>query len=154
MTGAERKMKPWLKKLLIIGSILFLVGAVAAWLILTAKFSDTKQSKAAFTVNAMDFISEFQKSDSAANHKYREQIITVNGRVAELESADTTINVKMEDTLTGSYAIFAFQQQHLNEARQLKVGDSVSIKGSCSGGVYSEILGTEYITFQRCTVNK
>jgi TolA-binding protein len=154
MTGAERKMKPWLKKLLITGLILLLVGGFAVWYIFTEKFSDTTERKAAFTVNAMDFIGEFQKSDSAANNKYREQIITVNGRISELESADTTINVKMKDTLTGSYIIFAFQQQHLKEAKQLKEGDSVSIKGSCSGGVYSSILETEFITFKRCAINK
>jgi TolA-binding protein len=154
MTGAERKMKPWLKKLLITGLILLLVGGFAVWYIFTEKFSDTTERKAAFTVNAMDFIGEFQKNDSAANNKYREQIITVNGRISELESADTTINVKMKDTLTGSYIIFAFQQQHLKEAKQLKEGDSVSIKGSCSGGVYSSILETEFITFKRCAINK
>jgi len=154
MTAGERKMKPWLKKLLITGFVLLVVGGVAVWYILTEKFADTTESKAAFTVNAMDFIGEFQKSDSAANTKYREQIITVNGRIAELESADTTINVKMTDTLTGSYIIFAFQQQHLKEAKQLKTGDSVSIKGSCSGGVYSSILETEFITFKRCAINK
>jgi len=154
MTGAERKMKPWLKKLLIIGLILLVIGGVAAWYIFTEKFSDTTERKAAFTVNAIDFINEFKQNDGAANSKYREQIITVNGRVSELESADTTINVKMIDTLTGSYAIFAFQEQHLKEAKQLKVGDSVSIKGSCSGGVYSAILETEFISFKRCAVNK
>jgi hypothetical protein len=102
----------------------------------------------------MDLINEFQKSDSIASIKYREQIVTVNGRVSELEPADTTINVKMTDTLSGSYIIFAFQQQHLNEAKQLKEGDSVSIKGSCSGGVYSEILEAYKIDFKRCALDK
>ena len=89
-----------------------------------------------------------------ANKKYAEKIITVNGRVTETESADTTINIKMIDSLTDAYIIFAFQEQHLKEAKQLKEGDSVSIKGSCSGGIYSNILETEFVTFKRCTVNK
>ena len=102
----------------------------------------------------MELINEFQQSDSLANKKYVEKIITVNGRVTEMEAVDTTMNIKMIDTLTNAYIIFAFQQQHLKETKQLKVGDSISIKGSCSGGVYSSILETEYITFKRCTVNK
>ena len=40
------------------------------------------------------------------------------------------------------------------EAKMLKEGDSVSIKGSCSGGKYSSILDTESITFKRCAINK
>jgi TolA-binding protein len=154
MAVAARQKKSWVKKILITVLVLVLVGAAAIWYIFTEKFSDISESKPVFTVSAMKLISEFQQSDAAANSKYREQVITVNGKVAELEQADTTINVKMTDTLTGSYIIFAFQQQHLKEAKQLKTGDSVSIKGSCSGGVYSSILETEYITFKRCAINK
>ena len=136
------------------GLLLLLAGGGAVWYIFNEKFTDTSERKAAFTVNAIDLIHEFQQSDSLANKKYAEKIITVNGRISELEAADTTINVKMIDTLTDAYIIFAFQQQHLKEAKQLKEGDSVSIKGSCSGGTYSEILETEFITFKRCAVNK
>ena len=64
------------------------------------------------------------------------------------------MNIKFVDTTSGSYAIFAFQEQHIAETKTVKVGDSVSIKGSCSGGILSEILGTESITFKRCTLNK
>jgi hypothetical protein len=105
-------------------------------------------------VNAIDLLHEFQKNDSLANKKYADKIITVNGRISELETADTTINVKIADTLTDAYIIFAFQQQHLNEAKTLKEGDTVSIKGSCSGGTYSQILETEFITFKRCAINQ
>lgn len=154
MMVSKRKMNPWLKRLLVGGLLLLLAGGAAVWYIFNEKFTDTSERKAAFTVNAIDLIREFQKSDSLANKKYAEKIITVNGRISELEAADTTINVKMIDTLTDAYIIFAFQQQHLKEAKQLKEGDSVSIKGSCSGGTYSEILETEFITFKRCAVNK
>jgi tRNA_anti-like len=150
----KQKKRYWLKRVLLAGLVLLLLGAAAVWYIFTEKFEDTSKREAAFTVNAMDLLSEFQKDDSAANKKYAEKIITVNGRVFETEAADTTINIKMVDTLTDAYIIFAFQTQHLAAAKQLKEGDSVSIKGSCSGGSYSEILETEFITFKRCAVNK
>jgi hypothetical protein len=149
-----KKMKPLYRYLLIGGGVLFLAGAVTAWWILTDKFADTTTRKPHFTVQAQDFINEFQKDLKAANAKYTEKIVVVNGVVSELESADTTINVKIADTATGSYAIFAFQEQHLAEAKQLKEGDQVSIKGSCSGGAYSSILEAYFITFKRCALNK
>jgi tRNA_anti-like len=154
MSELKRKRSPWVKRILIAGLVLLVAGGVTAWFIFTEKFTDTTKREAAFTVNAMDLLHEFQKSDSLANIKYAEKIITVNGRVTETEAADTTINIKMIDTATSSYIIFAFQQQHLAEAKQLKAGDSVSIKGSCSGGTYSDILETEFVTFKRCAINK
>lgn len=150
----EKKKSPWLKRILIAGFVLLVAGGAGIWYIFNEKFTDTKDRKADFTVTAADLLKEFQQGDSAANKKYAEKIIVVNGRVTATEAADTTVNIKMEDTLTGSYIIFAFQQQHIREAKQLHEGDSVSIKGSCSGGIYSEILEAEFVTFKRCTLNK
>lgn len=149
-----KEKRSWLKKILITGLILAVSGGAIYWYIATEKFADTKDRQAAFTVNAIDFIREFEKDDKAANKKYADKIITVNGMVSEIEAADTTMNIKFIDTTSGSYAIFAFQEQHVAEAETVKIGDSVSIKGSCSGGILSEILGTESITFKRCTLNK
>ena len=154
MAELQRKKNPWVKRILITGLLALVAGAIAIWFIFTEKFTDTTRREAAFTVNAMDFLQEFQKNDSLANAKYREKIITINGRVSETEAADTTINIKMIDTATDAYIIFAFQQQHLAEAKQLKEGDSISIKGSCSVGTNSEILETEFVTFKRCAINK
>lgn len=147
-------MNPWIKRILIALFLVLIAGVLIIWYVFSEKFTDTKQRKEHFTINAMDFLKEFQQNDSSANKKYAEKIIVVNGRVSETEAADTTVNIKMVDTTTDAYIIFAFQRQYLEEARQLKIGDSVSIKGSCSGGIYSEILETEFVTFKRCTLNK
>lgn len=142
--------------------IFLLAGPVVVWLGFYAassyleneKFEDTANSSAAYTVNAVDLIREFQANDSLANAKYREKIITVNGKIASLETPnDSTVNIKFTDT-TGSYAIFPFHGEAVSDVKSLKAGDSVSVKGSCSGGVLSAILGIESITFKRCTLNK
>ena len=143
-----------LKRILIGGFILLVAGIGIYLYIASEKFADTQNRKSAYTVNALDFIKEFQENNSAANKKYADKIITVNGRVSEVEPADTTMNIKFIDTATGAYVIFAFQEQHLAEAKTVKVGESISIKGSFSSGVYSEILGTIFITFKRSALNK
>lgn len=149
----KKKKASLKKKLLWSGLILIVALALVYFYVATEKFSDTKDRKSAFTVNAIDFIREFEQSDSAANAKYVDKIVTLTGRVSEIEAADTTLNLKFIDTTTGSYVIFAFQKQHLSEAKTVKVGDSVSVKGSCSGGVYSEILGVESISFKRSALD-
>ncbi|MBS1512280.1 MAG: hypothetical protein JST86_15630 [Bacteroidetes bacterium] len=154
MAEAQKKRKPWLKWILITGGVGLIAAVVIIYYLFTLKYDDTADTKSDYTVSAMDFLNEFKKNDSLANKKYTEKIITVRGRITELQPADTTINIQMTDTTSGSYVIFAFQQQHLAEARQLKVGDSVAIKGSCSGGTYSEILDAEKVEFKRSAVVK
>ena len=80
------------------------------------------------------------------------KIIAVKGIITATEQADTTMNIKMEDTTTGSYLIFAFQQQHMADAKRLKEGNSVVIKGVFSDGIYSDIKEAYFINFQRSTV--
>jgi hypothetical protein len=149
-----KSKRPWVKKLLLIILVLAVAGAAVYWYVATEQFADTKDRKSVFTVNALDFIKEFEKDDKAANARYANKIITVNGRVAEMEPADTTVNIKFIDTTSGSYVIFNFQEKHSGEAKTLNVGDSASIKGSCSGSIMSEILGTHSISFKRCALNK
>ena len=146
----NKRYKKWGVALL----VLVFAGGAVMWYIFAEKFEDTGKVKADYTVNAPDFIKEFQQNEAVANKKYAEKIIIVNGTVSEIKNADTTSNIIMADTGSGAYIIFAFQQQHLAEARQMRAGDNVSIKGSCSGGAHSEILETDYITFKRCAVNK
>ena len=132
-----------------------IVLGVIYWAVATEKFSDTNKRKSAYTISALNLIHEFLQNDSASNKKYTEQILTVNGRISELEAPDTsTVNVKFIDPVTGSFAIFAFQDTHLAEGKSLKVGDSVSIKASCSGGIYSAALELTKIDFKRATLNK
>jgi hypothetical protein len=137
MTAGMNK-KNWLKKLLLAGILLLVIGGGIAWYIFTDKFEDTAAAKSVYSVNALNLINEFKKNDSASNKKYTEQIVTVNGKITSVEAADTTVNLKITNP-EGSYIIFAFQQKDIADAKKVKEGDSVSIKGSCSGGSYSEI---------------
>ena len=150
-----KKKSPWKKRILWSVLILILAGAGIYIYYATQKFDDTNEVKADYTVEFPAFIKEFLASDSAANAKYRDRIVVVNGTISAVEPADSaTTNVKFVDSTSGSYVIFAFQEQHAAEAKKLKEGDVVSFKGSCSGGTFSEILGVEKIDFKRSALNK
>ena len=146
--------KEIVKRLLVVGSILLVIGAGVYFYFATLTHNDTSKLKVDYSVEAVPFIKEFETDYKTANKKYAEKIIAVKGIVTSAEPADTTMNIKMTDTTTGSYLIFAFQDQHMKEAKGLRPGDVVVIKGSCSDGVYSEILGTYFISFKRSTVEK
>ena len=148
------KNKKILKWLLISGGSLLVIGIAVYFYYATRTHEDTAGLNVDYTVEAIQFIKEFENDHKAANKKYAEKIIAVKGIVTATEPADTTMNIKMTDTTTGSYLIFAFQEQHMTEAKKIKPGDDIVIKGSCSDGVYSEILGTYFISFKRSTVVK
>jgi hypothetical protein len=154
MTKQVKKKKFWLKKILIAVLAIVVVLAAVYWYVATKKFSDTKSITADYTLDALGFIGEFQQNIKAANEKYTDKIIVLNGKVSGIEAADTTLNIKFIDPATGSYVIFAFQQQHVAEAKSVKQGDSIAIKGSCSGGIYSDLLEVTAISFIRSTLNK
>lgn len=138
--------------LLAIVLLLLLAGAAVYYYFSTLTHADTATLNADFTVEAIPFINEFEKDLKTANKKYAEKIIAVTGKVTAVLPADTTFTVEMKNPATGSYLIFDFQQKDQGLATKLKTGDSITIKGSCSDGVYSDILGTYFISFKRCTI--
>ena len=150
-TPRNKKVLKWS---LSIGAVLLLTGVTAFIYFQTLTYDDTAAVRVDYTVEAIPFIKEFEKDSKSANDKYSEKIIAVRGFVTATLPADTTINIEMKDSTTGSYIIFVFQQQHLDEAKRINPGDKVTIKGSCSGGVYSEILGSNFISFKRSTIKQ
>ena len=153
IAGIPRKW--WLRAALVV------IGPLCTWLgyqFLSGQVlrdhDDTAGIKSAYTINGLEMIREFQANDSLANAKYKDQIITVNGRASEVDVVnDSTVNIKITDT-TGSYIIFSFGDKEAAVAKEIKQGDSISMKGSCSGGEYSDILGVNAITFKRSVINK
>jgi hypothetical protein len=149
----------WQKKWVL--KILFLMLPVAvSWYAfsqvkksqLTEKTSATNTLKADHTIDALQLINEFVSADSAANAKYREKVIVVNGIISELNATDSTATLSMADS-TGSYAIFDFEKEQAVKVKALKTGHAVSVKGLCSGSIYSDILGTQTISFKHAIIN-
>jgi len=116
---------------------------------------DTATAKADYTVSAADLVREFMTNDTAANKKYLEKMILVTGNASSVDIlADSTSTIRFADS-TGSYAIFSLEKTGFDQVRSVKPGDPVSLKGVCSGSIFSEILGTTSISFKRATfINK
>lgn len=147
----------WLKKTgwLIVGPVFTFLGFMLVENYIWGEtHTDTNKAKADYSVQALSLIREFAANDSAANNKYREKIVVVDGTASSVEQlSDSTINIQFTDT-TGSYIIFSFDKDQYEQVKNIKPGDPVSAKGSCSGSIYSEILGTSSISFKRSTLNK
>jgi hypothetical protein len=122
--------------------------------VMAETYTSTDNVKADYTISATELLNEFIKDESAANARYREKIITVNGNVSQLErTSDSTTNIRFDDP-AGSYIVFSFDKGQYEDVMDIKPGDPVSLKGSCSGSIYSQILETTAISFKRSTLNK
>lgn len=150
-------MSKWSKKRKIWTAVAILVVILAGVYIYiaTEKYAGTKSIKADFTADARTLLLEFRNDLATANKKYSDQILLVKGVVTALEEADSaSVNVKMQPEGSEDYLIFAFQEQYLDEAKTLKIGDSISVKASSSGASYSEILDAYMVPFKRSTLDE
>jgi hypothetical protein len=138
-----------------------LVGPVIAFIAYKAgeKFiygethAATENVKAEYELPADELIREFLANDTAANKKYLEKVIVVNGKAAAVDvQADSTSTIRFADS-TGSYAIFSLEKNQFEQVKNIHAGDPVSAKGVCSGSIFSDILGTTSISFKRATLN-
>jgi len=114
----------------------------------------TENVKADYTVAAPELIKEFLANDTATNKKYLDKTMVVNGNTSAVNVlSDSTSTIRFEDS-TGSYIIFSLEKKELDKVKNIKTGDPVSLKGVCSGSIFSDILGTTSISFKRATFNK
>lgn len=149
-------LKNWLLK-----SAWLLAGPVLAYsgyklgerMVMTETHAATEDVRADYTVSADALIKEFMGNDTASNKKYMDKVMVVNGNAAAVElQADSTGTIKFADS-TGSYVIFSLEKNQYDKTRQVKPGDPVSLKGVCSGSIFSEILKTTSISFKRAAFN-
>lgn len=114
--------------------------------------ASTESLKEDYTLTAADLIKDFLANDTAANKKYTEKVLLVSGQVSEsVVAADSTGTVSFADS-TGSYAIFSIDKTQMEKVKLIEKGDAATVKGICSGGIFSDILGTTSITFKRSTI--
>ena len=122
--------------------------------VMSETHSTTAQVNPDHTMDAADLIREFTTDDSTANKKYLDKMLVVNGNISLVEILpDSTSTIKFADS-AGSYAIFSLEKSQLTHIKDKKPGDLVSLKGVCSGSIFSEILGITSISFKRATLNK
>lgn len=121
--------------LLVIG-----LGALVAYKMYNKPHVSVKDTKAVFSLNASKIISDFSSDEDNANAKYLEKIIEVKGTIKEVK----TENGKMILTLGSTEDMESVMCHMINskedEFKNLKIGDSIAVKGICTGYLLDVIL--------------
>lgn len=154
LTAYNVKNQSWKALWLLLGPVLaFASFKFGEKYVMGETHQQTENVKTDFKISANALIAEFLSNDTAANKKYVEKVLEVDGIVSAAEMLpDSSGTIKFEDS-TGSYAIFSFDRDAWNAARSVQPGSRVVVKGICSGSIFSEILGTTSISFKRSTLN-
>jgi hypothetical protein len=146
-------------KILTYGIWVVLIGLLAGICIAIYMFNkpkrDISNTKPEYTVSAEQLLTEFTKNEQAANAKYLSasggKVIQVSGIIAEIEQkGDTTLNISLKGPSDSQRINCSMEKTEIQEAKSLKIGNKVSMKGECTG--YLDI--TSEVSMVNCVYEK
>ncbi len=100
-----------------------------------------EQAGAAFQINATQLFAAFEKNEKAAELKYLDQILQVSGEITNVsQKADgvQTITLQSEHLLFGVLCELDPLSEH--PENKLKKGETISLKGICTGMLSDVVL--------------
>jgi len=134
-------MRTKMKKLLIIGGLLGVLTAGGIGVYLFNKpHQSIKSVDAEFQSTAPELVTQFQDNEEAANKQYLGKVVEVNGVVSDIATDEKGV---LNITLQGgdlSVVTCQFEKANQESALTLKKGQSVSIKGICTGILMDVVL--------------
>ena len=120
---------------------LALVGAVAAYMLLTPKGEiNVAKAAAAHELNAGALYAAFSEDETAANAEYAGTVIEVKGILKSVEKNDTDqfqLSLDAEDDLG---AVVCTLTQAPADLTNLEIGSSVTVKGICTGYLFDVVI--------------
>lgn len=99
-----------------------------------------------FVLQASELLKNFTENENAANAMYLDKVLLVKGLVDKIstDSASVSINLKSPEDISGVQCGFDLKSIDLTSIKQ---GDSISIKGICTGYLMDVVLN-------KCSVEK
>ena len=123
-----------MKKIVLIIAVLFVIAGGYGWYLYNKPVASTRDLHADYSITADDLFDQFDTNEAEANSKYLGKIIEVYGKVREFSIGDSgELNLIMgsKSPMFGINCGLS-QGQDINY-KNYKVGDSISVKGECSG---------------------
>ena len=118
--------------------ILVLLGIAYGWKEYNRTLKSTVDINAFTTIIATDLVKEFEFDETTANKKYNDRVVLVKGIIQSIEITDTTQRINLAGRIGG--VIGELEKSERKRAGELKVGDSLIIKGVCTGFLMDVIL--------------
>ena len=103
--------------------------------------------KPAFQLKAPELIRQFETDEPTADARFVDKPISVSGIIGVVKSTDSSASVFLIGKDNVASVICQFDRNHKEEVKDLKRGDTVTVKGICTGYLMDVII-------VRCVVDK
>ena len=134
--------------------MLVLVAGSYGYMEYTSGSKDLQYTKADHIFIAKDLITEFEGNEKAANEKFINKVIAVNGSVKDvIEDGDNFYTVMLGDATSTSSVSCSMDANHQSAASLLQLRRNVIIKGICTGYNADDLLGSDVI-LNRCIIEE
>jgi hypothetical protein len=141
------------KKRTIIGGIVVVIALAAGygWYQYNRTVQGLANVRADFSVNATELIKEFVSNEDAANKKYLNKILSVNGMLKNVEAAQNTIVLGDTSDMSGVRCVL--DSTASSTVSSLQKGALITIKGAITGFNKDEtgLLGSD-VQLNRCVI--
>jgi uncharacterized protein YyaL (SSP411 family) len=147
------------KKILkyIVLPLLLIIAAAAIYIYkeYNRTHKDTAKLKPDYTLAAPAFVKEFETDEQVSNKKYWNKIIRVEGVVKDLLKDDRGFySIVLGDTASMSSVRCSIDSAHTSEAAAIQKGNTIAVKGICTGFNADEMLGSDVILVRSVVDNK
>ena len=128
------------KKIILVFIILGTIGGFLGYKMYNTPHIDVLKSSTEISISANKILDEFSLNETAANKKYLEKVILIKGEISEIkiEREKGIITLKTNDNI-GSI-LCHLSTEATKKMGTLKNGETVSIKGICTGFLMDVIL--------------
>jgi len=113
-----------------------LLGSAYAWFFVWNKPQQNVKSATPIPVQATTLFNEYSTNEKTANAKYIDKIVEVSGTVSSISKnseGKTVVLLKTDDLMFGVNCT-------MEENTELKEGETVSLKGICTGYLTDVVL--------------
>ena len=120
------------KKLFFSIGIVMLCVAIYAFYLYNKPHTGVADIAPAITLNAPELFAAYSQNEAAANKQFLDKVILVKGNVSDVERTDSTLTVLLESNdIAGGVSCNIITKN--TTAASIKKGNSISIKGRCTG---------------------
>jgi hypothetical protein len=127
-----------MRKLILILLIVLVAGGLYGVYLYNKKPADTHDEKADFEISAVALTRAFTLDEEASNKKYVDKILQVSGTISEVDFNSYSIILDAADPLAS--VTCSFYKEEAAALAQLKRGNTVSVKGKCTGKLTDVVL--------------
>lgn len=127
----------------------FIVMAFSFYRMFTKPGLDVKNVPAEAKISWIELVNSFENDEIKASELYVDKVIEVSGTVIDISESEKSRVIVLGDKNRSVSVICQFQENEFEDSSKVKIGDSLVVKGFCTGYLMDVMLiRSKIIKFQ------